>query len=158
MYQKYERDIYVGVLGLSWQEKVVSHLSKSYPENKKLWKMIFNRVYDAYASLVNAGNPVYSGPGDKATAAKISAITTDTPDNIFKVLSAVSTVDKEKITLKHRGIFEKLTAAPGEAAANILKPLTPFLIPVVGLAAIAAYFYFIDLKKSQMRAIARQKI
>lgn len=152
-------DVYVGVLGLSWKEKVVSNLSKAYPEKKKQWKGIFIRVYDAYASLVNAGSPIYTGTAsDTSLLNRISAITGDTAADISKTLSAVSSVDKEKITLKHVGLFEKITKAPGTAAANILKPLVPFLIPAVGLVSIGAYFYFVDLKKAQMRAIARQKI
>lgn len=156
------RDVYVGFLGLSWQEKTISHLSKAYPENKSNWKATFNRVYDAYASLVNAGNPPFAGPGDTVTAAKISAITGDTPGDVIKTLSAVSSIDIEKITLQHVGFLTKLASAPAKAAgtavAAALKPLVPFLVPVIGIAAVGAYFYFIDLKKSQMRAIARQKI
>jgi hypothetical protein len=158
MYPKTERDVFVGFLGLSWQEKVVSNLKKAYPEYGDKWKGIFSRVYDAYLPLVKAGNKPFAGPGDTVTAAKIGAITGDTATDIIRTLSAVAYIDNEKITLQHKGIFEKLTSAPGEAVKNALKPLVPFLIPVVGLAAIGAYFYFVDLKKAQYRALVRQKI
>ena len=158
MYDNENRDIYVGFLGLSFEEKVVSHLKKSYPDKKDLWQGMFSRVYDAYVSHVNAGNNPFSGPDDNATAVKIMQMTGDDARDVIKVLSAVSAIDKEKITLKHVGIFEKLTSAPGEAVKNALKPIVPFLIPLVGIAAVGAYYYFVEIPKSRMRAIARQKI
>jgi hypothetical protein len=155
-------DVYVGFLGLSWQEKVVSHLSKAYPENKNNWKKTFERVYDAYVPLVNVGNKHFAGPGDTVTAAKISAITGDTPADVIKTLSAVSSVDNEKITLKHIGILTKIATAPAEALAAALKaalkPFVPYIITAVALGTVGAYLYFIHLPKSQMRAITRQKI
>ncbi|MGB7569573.1 MAG: hypothetical protein WBM07_17045 [Chitinivibrionales bacterium] len=154
-------DAYIGIFGLSWQEKVVSHLKTSYPSNAQNWEATFDRVYDAYASIVQAGHAPFAGVNDTAIASQIAAMTEDNISDIIKVLSAVSSVDEEKITFKSTPFLTKIISAPaaaaGSAVSAALKPVVPYLVGIAALAIFGAVLYY-KTGQDRLRAIAQQKI
>lgn len=147
----------MGIFGLSWKEKVVSSLDKSYPANKGKWKAIFSRVYDAYVARVAAGARPFSGINDKATINEVQQATGDQAADIARVLSSIAAIDREKITQKHIGILTKIVQAPADAAAagvrSIFDPLVPYLIPISIVAVGGAYLYFYKSKKDVLEAL-----